>query len=87
MAPAVQDSSSPKSSVDKRADQQKTGLIFSKAEVEDILHEGPLAPEHEGAFSIKEAYMDMSSSDDEAEIKSPSTQLVPVQKSPPDLKK
>jgi len=39
-----------------------------------------VAPEHEGAFRIKEAYMDMSSSDDESEKQAPSKELVPVQK-------
>jgi hypothetical protein len=61
-------------------DAKKTGLIFSKAEVEDILHEGPLRPEHDGAFKIKEAFMDMSSSDEGLDHPEPSRQLVPVKK-------
>jgi hypothetical protein len=46
---------------------KKLGLAFSKTEVEEILHEGPLMPEHEGAFEIRKDYMDMSSSEDELE--------------------
>jgi hypothetical protein len=37
--------------------------------VEEILHEGPLKPNHDGAFEIKKDYMDMSSSDDETPAK------------------
>lgn len=69
--------------MDAAAEARKTGLIFSKAEVEDILHEGPLKTEHDGAFKIKEAYMDMSSSDEALDHPEPSTQAVPVKK--PDL--
>ena len=46
-------------------DEKKYGLAFSKNEVAEILHEGPLKPKHEGAFEIKKDYMDMSSSDDD----------------------
>ena len=37
--------------------------------MEEILHEGPLRPNHVGAFEIKKAYMDMSGSDDETPAK------------------
>ena len=51
-------------------DGKKLGLAFSKTEVEEILHEGPLKPNHDGAFEIKKDYMDMSSSeDDETPVK------------------
>lgn len=43
----------------------KVGLAFTKAELEDIQHEGPLMPQHLGAFKIKESFMDMSSSSDD----------------------
>ena len=52
---------------ENKKEEQKTGLLFSQAEVEDILHEGTLKPNHDGAFEIKKDYMDMSSSDDELE--------------------
>jgi hypothetical protein len=48
-------------------DDKKLGLAFSKTEVDEILHEGPLKPKHDGAFDIKKDYMDMSSSEDEEE--------------------
>lgn len=44
---------------------EKLGLAFSKEELEEITHEGPVKPKHVGAFEIKESYMDMSSSDEE----------------------
>lgn len=61
------------------------GLAFSKNEVEEILHEGPLKPNHEGAFEIKKDYMDMSSSDDEAPKKQyfVTEKVVERPKSPP----
>ena len=56
-------------------DQQhgdKVGLAFTKQELEDIQHDGPLMPMHLGAFKIKESFMDMSSSDEELVGASPS---------------
>jgi hypothetical protein len=50
-------------------ENKKLGLAFSKNEVEEILHEGPLKPQHDGAFEIKKDYMDMSSSDDDTTMK------------------
>jgi len=44
---------------------EKLGFAFSKEELEEITHEGPVKPKHVGAFEIKESYMDMSSSDEE----------------------
>ena len=44
---------------------QKVGLAFTKEQLEEIEHEGPLMPLHLGAFQIKETFMDMSSSDED----------------------
>ena len=41
------------------------GLAFTKEQLDEIQHEGPLMPQHLGAFKIKESFMDMSSSDEE----------------------
>lgn len=51
--------------VDETGAVNKVGLAFTKQELEDIQHEGPLMPQHLGAFKIKESFMDMSSSDEE----------------------
>lgn len=41
------------------------GLAFTKEQLEEIEHEGPLMPQHLGAFQIKESFMDMSASDED----------------------
>lgn len=45
--------------------EEKVGFAMTKKELEEVLHEGPVKPLHDGAFEIKEAFMDMSSSDED----------------------
>ena len=43
--------------------EKKSGLRFTKTELEEVLHEGPVMPmKHDGAFVVKDAYMDNLSS-------------------------
>jgi hypothetical protein len=56
---------------------EKLGFAFSKEELEEITHEGPVKPKHVGAFEIKESYMDMSSSDEETK-----GDVIQIQKKP-----
>ena len=43
--------------------EAKLGLKFTKNELEEVLHEGPVMPmKHEGAFEVKDQYMDDLSS-------------------------
>ena len=40
-------------------DEKKIGLRFTKGELEEVLHEGPVMPmKHDGAFEVKDQYMD-----------------------------